>query len=69
MKNGQDNARQTDTHNLNIHIIDMIFHDMEDVTQKGLSGLHPNVKVTQGFNNKYTGSLLCPVNMDWNDPL
>lgn len=68
MKIGQDNARQTDTHNLNTHIIDMIFHQVEEPTKKALAGLHPSVKVTQGFNNKYTGRLLCPVHMDWQDP-
>jgi Family of unknown function (DUF6698) len=68
MKLGQDNAHQTDTHNLNTHIIDMIFHDTEDRTVKALSGLHPSVKTTRGFNNQFTGHLLCPVNMDWEDP-
>jgi Family of unknown function (DUF6698) len=67
MKLGQDNARQTDTHNLTFKIIDMMFHGIEDRTAQGLSGLCANVKTTRGFNNDATGRLLCPVNMDWGD--
>lgn len=68
MKVGQDNARQTDTHSLNSNIIKMMFHKASDRTALALSGLKDDEKSTCGFNHEATGNLLCPINLDWDDP-
>lgn len=66
MKGGQDGARTTDTNGLKTSIISMIFY--KDNAGRAISGLEDRDKTTRGFNNEATGSLLCPVDMDWADP-
>jgi len=63
IQKGANGARVDDTKGMKGAIVDWI-------TPKGQS-LNPhiprNVKVGRGFNHEWTGALLCPAGLDWNN--
>jgi hypothetical protein len=63
MKNGQDSARTADTNGLKQSILEMICYKSANEA----FGLKARVKTNHGFHHEATGSLLCPVTMDWDD--
>ncbi|KAF6744232.1 hypothetical protein DFP72DRAFT_826256 [Ephemerocybe angulata] len=61
---GADSARADDTKSLKSVIVDWI-------TPPGgvlMPPIQRNIKTDRGFHHPRTGELLCPVNLDWNDP-
>ncbi|KAG2035463.1 hypothetical protein BDR03DRAFT_1012485 [Suillus americanus] len=61
---GASGMRGDNTKSLKSAILDWI-------SPKGASiqpPLHRNSKINHGFNHELTGSLLCPVGLDWHDP-
>ncbi|KAG1887687.1 hypothetical protein F4604DRAFT_1877518 [Suillus subluteus] len=61
---GATGARGDDTKTLKSAILDWIAPRGEAIQPP----LHRNSKIDRGFNHELTGSLLCPVGLDWNNP-
>ncbi|KAF6742416.1 hypothetical protein DFP72DRAFT_830527 [Ephemerocybe angulata] len=61
---GIDSARADDTKSLKSVIVDWITPPGGFLTPP----IQRNVKTDRGFHHPRTGELLCPVNLDWNDP-
>ncbi|KAF6740856.1 hypothetical protein DFP72DRAFT_864737 [Ephemerocybe angulata] len=61
---GIDSARADDTKSLKSVIVDWITPQGGVLTPP----IQRNVKTDRGFYHPRTGELLCPVNLDWNDP-
>ncbi|KAH6885164.1 hypothetical protein BKA70DRAFT_1377492 [Coprinopsis sp. MPI-PUGE-AT-0042] len=61
---GASSARSDDTKSLKSVIIDWITPPNGVL----LPPLQRNIKTDRGFYHPRTGELLCPVNLDWNDP-
>ncbi|KAH6913576.1 hypothetical protein BKA70DRAFT_1370033 [Coprinopsis sp. MPI-PUGE-AT-0042] len=61
---GASSARSDDTKSLKSVIVDWITPPHGAL----LPPLQRNIKTDRGFYHNRTGELLCPVNLDWNDP-
>ncbi|KAG2737704.1 hypothetical protein P692DRAFT_20883308 [Suillus brevipes Sb2] len=61
---GASSARGEDTKSLKPVVIDWIVPAGDVVVPP----LPRNSKITRGFNHPITGRLLCPAELDWNDP-
>ncbi|KAF6756502.1 hypothetical protein DFP72DRAFT_846797 [Ephemerocybe angulata] len=61
---GSASARSDDTKTIKVAIVDWITPLNAVLTPP----IQRNVKTDRGFHHPRTGELLCPVNMDWNDP-
>ncbi|KAG1724587.1 hypothetical protein EDD22DRAFT_789870 [Suillus occidentalis] len=61
---GASSARGEDTKSLKPVVIDWIVPAGDVVVPP----LPRNSKITRGFNHPLTGRLLCPAELDWNDP-
>ncbi|KAF7968770.1 hypothetical protein HWV62_29340 [Athelia sp. TMB] len=66
LQKGIANARSEDTKGLKTAVISWIRMQLPG---GNMEGLEAHLKTNRGFNHPLTGKLLCPVNMDWNDPL
>jgi hypothetical protein len=60
---GAAGARGDDTKTVKSAILDWISPKGEAIQPP----LHRNSKIDHGFNHELTGSLLCPVGLDWSD--
>ncbi|KAG1777572.1 hypothetical protein EV702DRAFT_969467 [Suillus placidus] len=61
---GAAGARGDDTKTLKSAVLDWISPKGEAIQPP----LHRKTKIDRGFNHDFTGSLLCPAGLDWNDP-
>ncbi|TEB28543.1 hypothetical protein FA13DRAFT_1633084, partial [Coprinellus micaceus] len=64
LNKGSASARSSDTRSLKSAIVDWITPPNVTLTPP----LTRNVKTGRGFHHQRTGELLCPVNLDWDDP-
>ncbi|KAH6880216.1 hypothetical protein BKA70DRAFT_1239012 [Coprinopsis sp. MPI-PUGE-AT-0042] len=64
IQEGMNNARSDDTKGLKTAIVDWITEG-----QPNDPHLRRNAKAGRGYQSDTTGKLLCPVGVDWNDPI
>lgn len=64
IEKGAAGARSDDTKSIKGPIVDWITPPGEPLQPL----LARNIKMDRGFHHERTGALLCPVELDWNDP-
>lgn len=64
IRKGVSGARSDDTKSLKRDIVDWITPDGQRLNPP----LYRHIKSDRGFRHDRTGELLCPIDLDWNDP-